>query len=794
MVNGNSRAGKVGVIGAGSMGSGLAAHFANCGWQVELLDQGEIAQQALEKIVKTGLLYDPAWAARIAPGNAESDLGRLAEADWVVEAIIEQIEPKRQLFSRLADVVSGDCLLATNTSGLGIAEMSSHLPESARERFLGAHFFNPPRQMALLELIPTDESTAQVVDGFWSFAENVLGKRVVQAKDRPGFITTRIGIYALAASLSAAERLGITPEEADMLMGPLIGRPRSGVFRLADLVGLDIIASIIRNQTERLPNDFFLQAFSLPSTLQKLIDSGRLGEKSGAGFYQKEGKTIRTLDFASMEYRDRIEANVPMDPDLHKAPLPERIKAALFLPSPYGDFAREALMLPIAYAAEYAEEIAWDIPSIDQAMRLGYNWQLGPFEYWDAIASGVWEDQIGLLANRPNISGLDAALEILSQLPAAPQKAPDVIEAMRREGYDAFYRREDGVARYFDFAGHMAEKDIEYDFIVIDDLKASGAEIEATKEASAIDLDDQVMLIEFHTKANALTPELIAFTASCIERAEREFDAVVIGNQGSMFSAGFNLKLFLDSMEKADWSGMERMLKDLQGAVLKLKYAKVPVVAAVQGMALGGGCEVMLHCAQSVAHAEANIGLVEPLVGLMPAGGGTTLLTDRAIAVAAQDEDPFAHLKQIFAVLSQGKRSSNACEAKRLGYLTANDGISMSADRLLFHAKMRAIGLAHGAYRVPDRRPMRALGEDAFARLMMEVHWAREAQQISEHDALIAEKIAFVMSGGRVKGAVDASEEYFHELERQVFVELCQTEATKARIEHMLATGKPLRN
>lgn len=798
MVKGTSHSGHVVIIGAGTMGSGLAAHFANVGWTVTLLDKDEIAQNALERIVKGGLLYLPTYASRIKPGNADSELDRVREADWVVEAIFEEIEAKRALLSEVAARVAPTTVISTNTSGLGVAEMTVHLPEDFRARFLGTHFFNPPRSMKLLELVPTDATDPAITHHFTAFAERVLGKRVVLAKDRPGFITTRIGIYGLACALSSAERYDIAPEEADWLLGPFVGRPRSGIFRLADLVGLDIIAHIMQNQQQRLPDDPYLQVFTLPKTLQKLIADGRLGEKTGAGFYRREGKAIYALDFQSLDYRPRQEPKVPVDPELSKAPLPERLKAALTLPDPYGAFVREALLLPLAYAAEITPEVAYDIVSVDQAMKWGYNWELGPFEYWDAIGAAVWQDLMGHFFTNPDLAGIEIGLELLASVPNAPQRTPHLIQALRDTGFTLFYEptQEEGTL-YFqprDGTGEMVPLKESPEFIVLTDLKARGKEVMGTEEASAIDLGDEVLCLEFHTKANVLTPSLIRFLDEVRERAEREFAALVIGNQGSMFSAGFDLNLFSEYIRAHDWAKLEEGLRLLQGMVLRLKYARVPVVAAVHGYALGGGCEVMLHCHQVHAHVESGIGLPEALVGLIPAGGGTTLLTARATQNLAPDADPFPNLRQAFQTLSQGKRSSHAFEARTLGFLTPCDRFCFCADRLLYEAKRWALTLAEAGHRVPDPQPIRVMGEEGIARLMMEVHWAHRAGQITDHDRLIAEKIAWVMNGGNLKSTVEVAEEYLHELEREAFLSLCGTEATLARIQHMLETGKPLRN
>ena len=775
MVNGNLRKGHAVVLGAGTMGGGIAALLASIGWRVHLLDQGDIAQQAIERLLKSGAFYQPDDAKRITPGNVETDLDCVAHADWVVEAIIEQIEPKRALWREAAQRVNPDAVLSSNTSGLGIAEIAQALTENLRKRFLGTHFFNPPRVMRLLELIPTDDTDPDLTTRFTTFAERLLGKRVVLAKDRPGFITTRIGIYAMMQALVSAVKYGITPEEADALLGPLVGRPRSGVFRLTDLVGLDVAHNIVRNQKERLPDDRYIQSLELPPLWHALIEQGRLGEKAGAGFYKREGKEIFTLDYETLEYRPRIEPNLPIDASLSRAPYAERLPALLNLPDPYGAFFREAFLLPLAYGAEVMPDVAYDIPSLDMAMRLGYNWELGVFETWDALG--------------------EAGRDALARL-NLPQE-PSTLRMLRNAELKTFYTTR-GASRYYfeprDEQGDYAPLVTPPFFISLDQLAGAGKVIAETPECRVIDLGDDVACIEFRTKANVLTPSLMEFVAEFLERAERNHVGVVIGNQGRMFSAGFNLNLFLEYIAKQDWQGMERGLQLLQGLSQRIRYCGVPVVAAVHGYALGGGLEVVLPCVHVHAHVDTGLGLPEAAVGLMPAGGGTTLMTRRALQNLPPEVDPVPHLRQPFLTLAYGKRSNNAFEAYSLGFLRERDTLCWNLDRLLYEAKQHVLALSRAGYRPPEPTPILAVGVNGYSRLMMEVHWMHQAGQISDHDRLISEKIAFVMTGGDLRDAMPMPEEHFHALERQVFIELCQTEKSVARIRHMLETGKPLRN
>lgn len=785
MINANSRTGHIVVFGAGTMGSGIAALMASAGWRVTLLDKDNLAQIAIDKSVKGGVFFLPEQAQRIKPGNVETDLeGAVKDADWVLEAIIEQVDAKRALWSEVVAHAHPSALLSSNTSGLGIEEMSSHLSPAARKRFIGTHFFNPPRPMRLLEVIPTDQTDPALVEGFNAFAEQRLGKRVVIAKDRPGFITTRIGVLSMMIALNSAIRHGIQPEEADLLLGPLSGRPRSGVFRLADLVGLDISHNILLNQQARLQDDIFVQSLQMPPLWQTLVDSGRLGEKTGAGFYKREGKQIFTLDFVTGDYRPKIEPQLPIDATLAKAPLGDRLITLLGLPDPYGAFMREAFLTPIFYAAWIASEVAYDLPSIDQAMELGFNWQTGPFATLDLLKA----------------AGADLAVSPLSGLTEDEKSAETVsqaIHALLSAATPGFYAVKEGkryALQMSNEGGIHVELPVRADRISLSELAESGKTVMETEDLRAIDIGDGALCLELRTKAAVLTPRLMQSAFEVIERAEQEFKALVIGNQGNMYSAGFNLKLFLEYIDNNSWNHMEGGLDLLQRLSMRMKYAQVPVVAAVHGYALGGGCEIMLPCACVHAHVESGIGLPEALVGLLPAGGGTTIMTGRATANLQPDEDPLPRLKAYFQTLAMGKRSNNAFEAKRMGFLRECENLCWNIDRLLFEAKTLALALAEAGYQPPPKPQILALGEGGYARLMLEVDWMRSAGQISDHDHLIASKIAGIMTGGNMKSAALVSEDYLHELEREAFVFLCGTEASRARIQAMLETGKPLRN
>ena len=764
MLNEKNVRGRVVVIGAGTMGGGIAAHLANAGWQVRLLDvagpdpqdrktRNQAATAGLDRVKqnKPPLLYVPEFAANIQVGNIEDNLDWLRDADWIVEAVAEKMDIKRSVMAQVEANAGPETVISTNTSGLSLREMTADRSPGFKRRFLGTHFFNPPRYLKLLELIVLPETDPEVVAGFGRFAERVLGRRVVTARDTPGFISNRIGMWTLIDSIATAIEQGMTVEEVDYLTGPLIGRPRSATFRLADIIGFDIMADIARSQYERLPDDPYRDRLLLPDVLQRLMAAGRRGEKTGAGFYKREGKEIRALDFATLEYRPREEVKIEAVEALLMKPLSERFAAiAQERDSKWGRFLNTVLQALIAYVRHVAPDIADDALAIDRVMMWGFNWEIGPFGIADYM----------------------------------------------RESDAAIHYGGTGAERKYRVFGtdELQPMPIEPDYLSLAALKAEGKTVRDSAEASLVDLGDGVACLEFHTKMNTFTPAMAGFVDTARQIAEKEFAALVIGNQGPHFSAGFNLKLFLDAIDTADWNAIDVMIHDLQVAFLGLKYAQVPVVAAPHGYTLGAGCECVLHCGTAQAAAELFMGLPETSVGVLPAGGGTKELLMRAMADVVSETDVFPHVDRVFDLIAGAKSSGSAAEARKMGYLRPSDGISLNADRLLYEAKQKALGLANAGYTPPVKRSIWVLGEDLMARLRMKIHWQHRAGAMTDHDRLIADKVAWVLSGGNLPYAQEVSEDTLLQLEREAFVALCHEPKSAERMRHILATGKPLKN
>jgi len=785
------------VVGAGVMGAQIAAHLANAGWETGLLDivpegadeepkaRNTITAKGLERAQKArpAAFFLPDYVSRIRIGNTTDNLDWIREADWVVEAVVEKLEIKRQVHAAIEAHLGPETFVTTNTSGLSIAEMSEGRSDSFRARFFGTHFFNPPRYMKLLEVIPTSRTAPETLARFEGFAETILGKRVVRARDTPGFIANRLGVYAMQRTLHAALEHGLTVEQVDFLTGPLIGHPRSGTFRLSDICGLDISADVANNLTQRLPDDRYRAVFALPAPVQRLLAEGRIGEKAGAGFYKRlPDRTILALDWETLDYRPRQSVVFPSVEGLKAQPLPDRLRALLGHPqgaSPQ-DTARRFLWETtrdlLCYAADIAAEIADDLAAIDNACKWGFNWELGPFETWDAL--GV--------------------AEIAARLEQEDMPIPPLVAGLLESGKNAFYTFKNGETFFADLRTPSTEHraPTRPEFIVLKDRKRAGAVIQETPDATLIDLGDGVNCLEFHTKMNVLGPGVMQMIDWSREETERNGAALVIGNQGEHFSAGYNLQLILMGIYEQDWDEMLAMGQQIQEVLLRLKRAKVPVVAATHGYTLGGGCEVMLHCAAVQAAAESYVGLPETGVGVIPAAGGTTEMLVRAMAPVPSDGtvDPYPFVHQVFMNIGMAKVSTCADEARLLGYLRPSDGITMNPDRVLYEAKQRALALAGASYRPAEPAQISAMGEDGIARFELELHIMHRSGYISDHDRLIGQELAKVLCGGPLVHPQTVSEEYLLRLEREAFVRLCGTPKTAERIKAMLETGRPLRN
>ena len=791
------------VLGAGVMGARIAAHLANAGIPTHLLD---IAPSSLtEAEQRAGLTLDSSQvrnrialagleAARksrpaaffvrehaewIMAGNFEDHLGRVAEADWIIEAVVENLEVKRSLLARVEQLRRPGSIVSTNTSGLPVNQIAEGRSQDFRRHWLGTHFFNPPRYLHLLELIPGRETLPEVVELLAEFADRRLGKGVIVAKDTPNFIANRIGTFSLVNLMRLAEQKGLTVEEVDALTGPAVGAPKTATFRLLDLVGLDTAAHVIGNIFENAPEDEWRDFYRVPPFLEKMLERNWLGDKTGQGFYKKvgkgDGREILALDLKTLEYRQRQRPNFPLIETIRNVDDPaERLRLLLNSEDRAGRFAWKALSEVFLYAARRIPEISDRILEIDQAMRWGFGWELGPFEMWDA-------------------------LEVAATVGRLEKEGRDVGENVRRmlaAGATSFYRRQNGRAEYFDFGGgsyFLSEQPA--DIIVLANEKQRERVIRKNPGASLVDLGDGVCCVEFHSKMNAVGPDILTMLQTGLEETAQNFEAMVVANQGANFSVGANLMLVLMAIQGEEWEEIELIIRQFQNVTLALKYSERPVVVAPFGMTLGGGCEIPLHAARICAHAELYMGLVETSVGLIPAAGGCKEMLIRANEATGPEGDILESTKEVFQQTAFAKVSTSAEEARRFHFLRPTDSITMNRDRLVADAKALALEMVRSGYKpARSRNDLRVAGETGLATLKLGIHLARQAEQITDHDAKVARKLAYVLSGGDLSGTQRVTEQYLLDLEREAFLSLCGERKTQERIAHTLKTGKPLRN
>jgi 3-hydroxyacyl-CoA dehydrogenase len=782
------------VIGAGVMGSGIAAHFANAGIEVLLMDivppnlsdaekksrsaRNRFAASGLEKAIKArpAAFFHKDRARLVSIGNVEDDLGKLATVDLVVEAIIEQMEPKRALFEKLEKVVKSDCIVASNTSGLRISEMTAGRSPSLRQRFLVMHFFNPVRYMKLLELVAGPDTSAEALDRVRGLGEDILGKGVVLGKDTPNFVGNRIGCHAMLTTIHLMLEEGLAPEDIDALTGEPIGHPKSASFRTTDLVGVDTFVHVAENCYASLTSDEDRKVFETPAFIKAMVEKKLLGDKTKGGFYRK-GKdgSIETLDPKTLEYRPRggdKEIRAKCKELVQIEDVRERVRKLFADDGKTGRLGWKVLSKSLAYSARRVGEITDDITAIDEAMRWGYNWELGPFETWDAI-------------------GFEAVLDRMKKdgvpLPAS-------IEKMRASGAKSFYTAD---GRVFDLLkGVYRAKPADPRTVALPALRKGGAPVLKNDGAVAWDLGDGVLGLTFTTKANSIDGDVIKLIEDSVVKAETDFRALVVANQGEHFCVGANLMLVVMSAQQKEWEQIRAMVKGLQLSLQRMKYAAVPVVAAPYGMTLGGGLEVCLGAGDVQAAAETYAGLVEVGVGLIPGGGGTMNLLWRALEGTPDGAtlDTYAVVTQMFKNIALARVATSAEEAKAFGYFRRTAGVSFDRARQPADAKARAIGLAQSGWHPPSPRAYVLPGESGMATLAMMIGTLVDAGQASPHDAKIASKLAEVLCGGVSGGAHEVTEDEMLELEREAFVSLCGEPKSQERMQYMLMNNKPLRN
>ena len=792
------------------MGSRIAAHFANAGLPCILLDivPPNLAADApagdRNKIVRAGweaakkskpaAFFTAALAEKIAIGNFDDDLARCAEADWIIEVVAENLEIKRKLLSRVAQFRKPGAIVTTNTSGLPVHLIAEGMSEEFQQHWAGTHFFNPPRYLKLVEVIPGPKTSKEVVESLSEFCDRRLGKGVVVAKDTPNFIANRIGTFSMLNALRLMGTLGMTVEEVDACTGPAVGWPKSATFRTADIVGLDVLVHVVKNIYETAPNDESRESYKVPALVEEMAKRGWLGDKTGQGFYKKvKGageKEILTLDVNTMEYRPRQKARFG-SLEMGKAieDTRDRLRALVgpVLEGQKGDKAQQFLWGGLSemclYAARRVPEISDSVVDVDRALRWGFAWELGPFEIMDAIGMKAF-------AGRVQKEG---------------RTLPPVIQKVLASGRKGFYESEKGTTTVFDIGTGTSKKVEEpAGVIILKSLKDAGREVERNSGASLIDLGDGVVCCEFHAKMNAIGADLISMLHKGLKRLETDFDAMVIANQAVNFSVGANLMLVLVGAQEQEWDELHMAVKQFQNVNLALKYAPKPVVAAPQGMALGGGCEVPLHSTRIQAAAEAYIGLVEVGVGLIPGGGGTKEMLIRANehAASGEDLDLFHALKPVFEAIAMAKVGTSAEECRDLGFLRREDGVSMNRDRLVGDAKEAALALVRGGYKPlaatwqegAQTTQIKVLGEQFLAAAKLAIHMMLRGGYASEYDAHVSRKLANILAGGALTSPQLVSEQYILDLEREAFVSLCGEKKTQERIAHTLKTGKPLRN
>ncbi len=776
------------------MGAQIAAHLANAGIPTLLLDivprddagdRNRIARAGFEaaKKSKPAAFFTADLAALVSVGNFEDDLASLKDCDLIIEAVVENLEIKRQLYEQVEQHRRPGAVIASNTSGIPLKQLAEGRSEDFRAHFLGLHFFNPPRYMHLVELIRTEWTKPEVSCSMFGFLDERLGKGVVIAKDRPNFIANRIGTFGALVTMRTMLDDGYSIEEVDKISGPAAGRPKTATFRTFDLVGLDVFAHVVRNLHENLPDDPEREMFVMPEFITKMIERGLLGNKTKAGFYKRQkgadGKReILTLDPATFDYRPGQKVKLPsLEMAKNIEDTRERIKALAWSKDRVGAFLWKTLARTLCYTADRIPEIADSIVEIDRAMQWGFNWELGPFEVWDAI-------------------GVEKSV---ARLKEEGRSVPANVQSMLDAGAKSFYQKKDGKRFYYDFASeeYLPLSDPP-GTIVLKSLKDRTGVIKKNSGASLIDIGDGVACLEFHSKMNSIGGDTLEMLKIALNEVEKNFVGLVVGNQGQNFTVGANLMLMLMEAQDENWEELDLIGRLFQSSVMSLRYSPKPVVVAPFQMVFGGGCEMVLHADRVRASAETYIGLVEVGVGIIPAGCGTKEMLVRAldsIPKDMKDADPFPFVKRAFETIALAKVATSAEEARGYGFLSADDSVSMNRDRLIADAKKEVLALAASGYVQPrPRTDILALGNPALATLKLGVHMMKRAGYISDHDALIGEKLARILTGGDLNHETRVSEQYLLDLERETFLSLIGTRPTQDRIAHMLKTGKPLRN
>ena len=795
---------KVAVIGSGIMGSGIACHFANIGVEVLLLDIVPKALNEAEKakgltledkavrnrLVNSSLanalkskpspIYHEKFASRIQTGNLEDDISKVSEADWIIEVVVERLDIKKKVFETLDKHRKPGTLITSNTSGIPIHFMSEGRSDDFQKHFCGTHFFNPPRYLKLFEIIPGPKTSQEVLDFLNNYGEQFLGKTTVVAKDTPAFIGNRIGIFGIMSLFHQVKEMGLTIEEVDKLTGPVIGRPKSATFRTVDVVGLDTLVHVANGIYENCPNDEAHELFKLPDFINTMMENKWLGSKTEQGFYKKVKKEdgsseILSLDLDTLEYRSKKSAKfatLELTKTVDK--VADRFKILVSGKDKAGAFYRKNFAALFEYVSNRIPEITDELFKIDDAMKAGFGWEHGPFQIWDAI-------------------GVEQGIEMMK---AEGHEPASWVNDMLASGNNSFYTIKDGATYYFDIPSKQQTKVPGQDaFIILDNIRKSN---EVWKNSGVVieDLGDGILNCEFQSKMNTIGGDVLAGLNKAIDLAEQDFQGLVIGNQGANFSVGANIGMIFMMAVEQEYDELNAAIKYFQDTMMRMRYSSIPTISAPHGMTLGGGCELSMHADKVVAAAETYIGLVEFGVGVIPGGGGSKEMALRAQDTFMEGDVELNRLREYFLTIAMAKVSTSAHEAFDLGVLQhGKDVVVVNKDRQIATAKAYVKLMAEQGYTKPIKRnDIKVLGKQALGLFLVGTDAMKASNYISEHDKKIANKLAYVMAGGDLSEPTRVSEQYLLDLEREAFLSLCTERKTLERIQHMLKTGKPLRN
>jgi 3-hydroxyacyl-CoA dehydrogenase len=800
----NNHIQKVAVLGSGVMGSRIACHFANIGCEVLLLDivprdltpdevkkglslespivRNRIVDGALQFALKSNPspIYRKSFASRIQTGNFDDDLAKISTCDWIIEVVIERLDIKQQLFEKIEKYRTSGTLISSNTSGIPIHLMTEGRSDDFKAHFCGTHFFNPPRYLQLLEIIPTPHTKTEIIDFLMDFGMRFLGKKTVLCKDTPAFIANRVGVYSIMALFHAVKELGFTVDEVDKLSGPVLGRPKSATFRTCDVVGLDTLVHVANGLKANCPNDEEKQLFELPDYISKMVENGWLGSKSGQGFYKKSKdengkKQILSLDLNSLEYKVAEKVKFPtLEMAKPIEDLKQRTKMLLMGMDKAGQFYRQIFGGLFAYVSNRIPEISDDFYKIDDALKAGFGWELGPFETWDIL-------------------GLDQGLKLIKD---QNKKVATWVEELKSAGFTSFYKSENGQRLFFDLASKTYKVIPGTENIIHLDSLRSENKIWGNSDVTLVNLGDGILNLEFHTKMNTIGGGVIQGINKAIDIAEKEFKGLVISNTGQNFSAGANVGMIFMMAVEQDYDELNFAVKAFQDTMMRIRYSNIPVIVAPHNMALGGGCEMSMHADKVIAHAELYMGLVEFGVGLIPGGGGSKEFAKRLSDELRDGDIKINRLRDRFLTVGQAKVSTSAYEAFDLGYLReGTDEVVVSREFQLTRAKAACLELAEAGYVAPKRsKNITVLGQEGLGIVYVGANSMLSGNYMSEHDKVISEKLGFVLCGGDLSENTVVSEQYLLDLERKAFVELCAERKTLERLESLVKRGKILRN